>query len=101
MTSPDVRLWLKRLALIALGIFAVLVIWVIVAITRDRPVDYADIQEHFKYGSIGSEPVGSRANSGHLQVGPDRTRAGRFAAGSRRWRAPAVLGVQVAAVRLP
>lgn len=23
----------------------------------NRPVDYADIQEHFKYGSIGSEPM--------------------------------------------
>src|SRR5690348_5555689 len=23
----------------------------------NRPVDYADIQEHFKYGSIGSEPA--------------------------------------------
>jgi len=25
----------------------------------DRPVDYADVEEHFKYGSIGSEPGGS------------------------------------------
>src|SRR3954469_23293772 len=59
MTSPGVRLWLTRLTLLALGIFAALAIWVIVAITTDRPVDYADIQEHFKYGSIGSEPGGS------------------------------------------
>src|SRR3954462_1419381 len=59
MTSSGVGLWLKRLALIALGIFAALVIWAIVAITTDRPVDYADIQEPFKYGSSGSEPGGS------------------------------------------
>ena len=25
----------------------------------DRPVDYSRIEEHFKYGSIGSEPGGS------------------------------------------
>jgi len=28
-------------------------------LTQDRPVDYADDSEHFKYGSIGSEPGGS------------------------------------------
>ena len=27
------------------------------AFNPNRPVDYADIQEHFKYGSIGSEPA--------------------------------------------
>lgn len=31
--------------------------------TADRPVDYADVQEHFKYGSIGSEPGGSITNA--------------------------------------
>jgi hypothetical protein len=33
--------------------------WVIVSITTDRPVTYASIEDHFKYGSIGSEPGGS------------------------------------------
>ena len=30
------------------------VMWVIASLTRDRPVEYSDITEHFKYGSIGS-----------------------------------------------
>jgi len=34
----------------------VFVTWVAVAVTIDRPVTYDDIAEHFKYGSIGSEP---------------------------------------------
>ncbi len=57
--SPTLRVWLKRLALGAAGVLAIVVLWVIVSLSRDRPVDYADIQEHFKYGSIGSEPGGS------------------------------------------
>ena len=35
---------------------AVIVLWVVVSLTSDRPVTYDDITEHFKYGSIGSEP---------------------------------------------
>jgi mono/diheme cytochrome c family protein len=31
-------------------------LWVIVSVTRDRPVRFDDIAEQFKYGSIGSEP---------------------------------------------
>ena len=34
-------------------------LWVGVSISRDAPVTYDDITEHFKYGSIGSEPGGS------------------------------------------
>jgi hypothetical protein len=34
-------------------------LWALVSITRDSPVAYDDIAEHFKYGSIGSEPGGS------------------------------------------
>ena len=30
--------------------------WVVVSLRIDRPVAYDDIEEHFKYGSIGSEP---------------------------------------------
>ena len=37
----------------------VMVIWVITSVTSDRPVTYASIEDHFKYGSIGSEPGGS------------------------------------------
>lgn len=59
MMSPRLRVWLKRLALAAGAVAAALVVWVVVSINSDRPVDYADIQEHFKYGSIGSEPGGS------------------------------------------
>ena len=59
MMAPALHVWLKRLLLVAVTIVVIVVIWVIVAINIDRPVDYADIQEHFKYGSIGSEPGGS------------------------------------------
>ena len=31
-------------------------IWILRSLRIDRPVEYADITEHFKYGSIGSEP---------------------------------------------
>jgi len=43
----------------AIGIGAALVVlamWVVLSLTTDRPVTYGDIGEHFKYGSIGSEP---------------------------------------------
>src|SRR5687767_889976 len=57
--SPTVRRWLKWLAVGVAGLVAIVVLWAVISISRDRPVDYADIQEHFKYGSIGSEPGGS------------------------------------------
>jgi hypothetical protein len=34
-------------------------VWLAATLGSDRPVEYADIAEHFKYGSIGSEPGGS------------------------------------------
>jgi hypothetical protein len=34
-------------------------LWAFVSISRDTPVAYDDIADHFKYGSIGSEPGGS------------------------------------------
>jgi hypothetical protein len=40
-------------ALLALG---VIVLWVVVSLTRDRPIAYEEITQQFKYGSIGSEP---------------------------------------------
>jgi hypothetical protein len=53
---------LKRLALAALAVAGIVLIWVVVSLRSDRPVTYDDIQEHFKYGSIGSEPGGSLLN---------------------------------------
>jgi mono/diheme cytochrome c family protein len=43
----------------ALAAVAAATIWAVAAIMSDRPVVYDDITEHFKYGSIGSEPGGS------------------------------------------
>ena len=57
--TPRTRLWVKRLAMAAGAVAVLVLLWVVFAINRDSPVDYADIQEHFKYGSIGSEPGGS------------------------------------------
>jgi hypothetical protein len=37
----------------------IVVLWLTISLRTDRPVIYADIAEHFKYGSIGSEPGGS------------------------------------------
>ncbi len=46
----------------ALGLVAVvggLLLWAIVSVRIDRPVTYTSTTDHFKYGSIGSEPGGS------------------------------------------
>ena len=51
--------WFTRVVLGLVAAAAIVIVWVVVSIRTDRPVDYADIQEHFKYGSIGSEPGGS------------------------------------------
>jgi len=48
-----VRWWLVPAA-IAIGIG--LVLSLVLTLRSDRPVAYDDIVEHFKYGSIGSEP---------------------------------------------
>src|SRR5262245_17757017 len=46
--------------LAAAGVVVVVVIvWVIISVTSDRPTTYSAIEDHFKYGSIGSEPGGS------------------------------------------
>ena len=41
--------------LVFLGVSAVLVVYLAVRFTRDRPVDYADDLLHFKHGSTGGE----------------------------------------------
>jgi RoxA-like, cytochrome c-like len=52
----EVALWTAA----AVGAFVLIVVlWLAVSLYTDRPVEYADIAEHFKYGSIGSEPGGS------------------------------------------
>jgi len=51
---------LIRRVCVALVLLVVLVgIWALVVVSADRPVTYDEITEHFKYGSIGSEPGGS------------------------------------------
>jgi len=50
-------LTLLGLAVVILGVLVG--IWAVVSITTDRPVTYESIEDHFKYGSIGSEPGGS------------------------------------------
>lgn len=48
--SPTLRIALLVVVVIVLGFF-------IIRFTVEKPVDYDDIQEQFKYGSIGSEPA--------------------------------------------
>src|SRR5436190_6126990 len=50
----------KRIKIILLIILVILIAvaaYLYWAFNPNRPTDYADIQEHFKYGSIGSEPA--------------------------------------------
>ncbi len=49
----------RRLFILAAVLAAVGAVWVVITLRTDQPVTYEDIQEHFKYGSIGSEPGGS------------------------------------------
>src|SRR5258705_10300740 len=50
----------RRRNLVVLVIVIVLLVaaWALVRFTADRPVDYRSAEDHFKYGSIGSEPGG-------------------------------------------
>jgi hypothetical protein len=58
MTSR-VRRVLRGLLIGTVTAVAVVVLWVVVSLNADSPITYDDIEEHFKYGSIGSEPGGS------------------------------------------
>ncbi len=49
----------RKLLLAVLVVGAGVVAWALLSLGADRPATYDDIQEHFKYGSIGSEPGGS------------------------------------------
>jgi hypothetical protein len=53
---------LKNFRRWSLAIIALAVVWLIFALRADRPVRYESIEEHFKYGSIGSEPGVSLLN---------------------------------------
>ncbi|ABA58269.1 conserved hypothetical protein [Nitrosococcus oceani ATCC 19707] len=44
-------------SLLIIGIIVVIAGYLIVRFVPEKPVDYEAIEEHFKYGSIGSEPV--------------------------------------------
>ena len=47
----------KLVLLIILVLLALIIGYVIWSVMADRPVTYSNITEHFKYGSIGSEPA--------------------------------------------
>ena len=55
----------RKLLIIGLIILVVLVVGVclLIRFSIDRPAAYADIEAHFKYGSIGAEPGGSLVNT--------------------------------------
>jgi cytochrome c5 len=57
--TPELRRILRWITIAAVVVFAAVLVWAVVAIRIDRPVEYGGIQDHFKYGSIGSEPGGS------------------------------------------
>jgi Cytochrome C oxidase, cbb3-type, subunit III len=47
----------EKIILVIFALLALFVTYFFWKFVPDAPVDYADINEHFKYGSIGSEPV--------------------------------------------
>jgi hypothetical protein len=53
------QLRLKLLGALALFVLIVWALGLVWRFVEDKPVDYRKIEEHFKYGSIGSEPGGS------------------------------------------
>lgn len=67
LREDPVDRWLlrrRRWIVWTIVVIVVLVVgWLAWRLTADRPVDYADAAEHFKYGSIGSEPGGSLADA--------------------------------------
>jgi hypothetical protein len=52
---PQIKIW-KRVGILIAGIIAI-TIFIITPLISNSPVTYSDIEDHFKYGSIGSEPV--------------------------------------------
>ena len=58
MTIARPRL-LRWTAAAAIAVVLAVGLWAFVSLSVDQPVAYESILEHFKYGSIGSEPGGS------------------------------------------
>ena len=57
MSNADrARTLIRRLVVAAVVLLGIIGVWAIVSVRIDRPVTYDAIEEHFKYGSIGSEP---------------------------------------------
>ena len=50
--KPRLRRAILFLLIAAVGMALALIAW---RFAQDQPVDYADIEEHFKYGSTGGE----------------------------------------------
>jgi RoxA-like, cytochrome c-like len=50
------RSLLRGLLIVALVFGVTVGVWVLASLDTDTPVTYDNIEEHFKYGSIGSEP---------------------------------------------
>ncbi|NEQ12184.1 MAG: cytochrome c, partial [Moorea sp. SIO4E2] len=48
---------LKRFWLLIIGVVLVITLVIAWPLISNSPVRYADINDHFKYGSIGSEPL--------------------------------------------
>jgi mono/diheme cytochrome c family protein len=53
------RAALRTVKVVVASLVILGVLWVVVSLAIDQPTTYDDIEEHFKYGSIGSEPGGS------------------------------------------
>lgn len=53
----------RALWMLLLVVLVLIAVWLVWRFNADRPVDYAAIEDHFKYGSIGSEPGGSIFNA--------------------------------------
>ena len=51
----------RTVLLVILAIIALILIWFVYRFMMDKPVTYTSATDHFKYGSIGSEPGGSPA----------------------------------------
>ena len=47
--------WWRLLLIVIVGTVAA-TLWMVVSLRSDQPLAFDDIEEHFKYGSIGSEP---------------------------------------------
>jgi hypothetical protein len=56
ISRERIRTLVRRLVVAALVVAGIIAAWALVSVRMDRPQTYEAIEEHFKYGSIGSEP---------------------------------------------